>query len=177
MIQLAKKMTPEIDQSLFYCLATHLAASCERMKVPDQTIGCHQVEKLRVENPTEYRLATQMVEVANDELGLVLPEDEIAFVTMYLKSYAQKEVLDEAHVGIVVLSHGRVAEGMVQVANRLLGVQYARSVEMPLEESCESALQRTIEVVKQVDCGKGVLLLTDMGSLVGFGKIITAQIN
>ena len=175
MIQLAKKMTPEIDQSLFYCLATHLAASCERMKVPDQTIGCHQVEKLRVENPTEYRLATQMVEVANDELGIVLPEDEIAFVTMYLKSYAQKEALDEAHVGIVVLSHGRVAEGMVQVANRLLGVQYARSVEMPLEESCESALQRTIEVVKQVDCGKGVLLLTDMGSLVGFGKIITAQ--
>lgn len=175
MVQIAKRKMPEIDQSLFYCLATHLAASCERMQHEGQAIVCPQREKLRLEHPSKYALAAQMIRTANIELGVSLPEDEIAFVTMYLKSYAQKEVLEEPRVGIVVLSHGRVAEGMAQVANRLLGVDCARFIEMPLEESCESALKRTIEVVKQADCGKGVLLLADMGSLVGFGKLITAE--
>lgn len=175
MVQIAKRKMPEIDQSLFYCLATHLAASCERLQHGGQAIVCPQRENLRLEHPAEYALATQMIRAANAELGVFFPEDEIAFVTMYLKSYAQKDVLEEPRVGVVVLSHGRVAEGMAQVANRLLGVDCAKFVEMPLEESCESALRRTTEVVKQADRGKGVLLLADMGSLVGFGKLISAE--
>lgn len=47
---------------------------------------------------------------------------------------------------------------------------------MPLEESCELALQRAIDIAKKADQGKGVLLLADMGSLVSFtSKLITHQ--
>jgi transcriptional regulatory protein LevR len=44
---------------------------------------------------------------------------------------------------------------------------------MPLEERSEDALQRAMHIVRQADNGKGVLMLVDMGSLVGFGKLIT----
>jgi transcriptional regulatory protein LevR len=72
-----------------------------------------------------------------------------------------------------VLSHGHVAAGMAEVANRLLGVNHAKAVEMSLDESPETALERTVELVMQIDEGKGVLFLVDMGSLADFGTRIT----
>ena len=74
-----------------------------------------------------------------------------------------------------MLSHGRVAQGMAEVANRLLGVNHAVGIEMSLDEKPESALQRTIEAAYKIDEGKGILLLVDMGSLITFGEIITKK--
>ncbi|CUH94680.1 hypothetical protein P22_0746 [Propionispora sp. 2/2-37] len=173
MIKLAKTRLPDIDDSLFYCLSTHLAASCERLRMNTKLIVNPQFQQLQNEYPSEYELAGKMIQIASYYLGNDLPEDEIGFITMYLKAYAKKDPLNGAHVGVVVLTHGRVAEGMVQVANRLLGVEYAKALEMPLEESSEAALQRALPIVRQADSGKGVLILADMGSLVGFGKLIT----
>ncbi|SEJ84954.1 Transcriptional regulator containing an AAA-type ATPase domain and a DNA-binding domain [Propionispira arboris] len=175
MINFAKRKMPDIDDSLLYCLATHLGTLFERQRMPASNIVNYQLTTLCDENPMEYALAQEMVKIANYNLKISLPEDETIFIAMYLKAYSKKDSLEEAHVGVLVLSHGHVAEGMVQVANRLLNVEYARAMEMPLEESCEMALQRTIDIVKQIDRGKGVLLLADMGSLVGFGKLITDQ--
>ncbi len=177
MIKLAKTRLPEIDDSLFYCLSTHLAATCERLRMNSKLIVNPQFQQLQNEYPAEFELAKKMVQIASYYLGDDLPEDEIGFITMYLKAYAKKDPLNEAHVGVVVLSHGRVAEGMVQVANRLLGVEYAKALEMPLEESSETALQRALHIVRQADSGKGVLMLADMGSLVGFGKLITDSLG
>lgn len=173
MIKLAKTRLPDIDDSLFYCLATHLSASYERIRSHTKLIVNPQLPTLKTEYPAEYELAGKMAQIAAYYLGVELPEDEIAFIAMYLKSYAKKDPLQDTHVGVVVLTHGRVAEGIVQVANRLLGIEHARALEMPLEESSETALQRAMHIVRQADSGKGVLMLADMGSLVGFGKLIT----
>lgn len=177
MIKLAKTRLPDIDDSLFYCLSTHLAATCERLRMNNKLIVNPQFQQLQSECPAEYELASKMMQIASYYLGNDLPEDEVGFITMYLKAYAKKDPLNEAHVGIVVLTHGRVAEGMVQVANRLLGVEYAKALEMPLEESSEAALQRAMHIVRQADSGQGVLMLADMGSLVGFGKLITDELG
>ncbi len=175
MLSLAKQKIPDIDGSLLYCLATHLSSFCERQNTPEQSLATFSAQTLCTENPVEYNLAEQMTKIANYYLGICLPESETAFIAMYLKAYSKKSSLEEPHVGIIVLSHGHVAEGMAQVANRLLHVSHARAVEMPLEESCELALQRAIDIAKKADQGKGVLLLADMGSLVSFGKLITHQ--
>ena len=61
---------------------------------------------------------------------------------------------------------------MADVVNQLLGVDDTIGIEIALDESPESALERTIKVVKQIDEGKGCLLLVDMGSLGGFASAI-----
>lgn len=92
---------------------------------------------------------------------------------MYLRMTREEENRTEGRVGVVVISHGNIANGMADVANKLLGVNHAKAVEMSLDESPEPVLERATEVVKECDEGKGVLLLVDMGSLVTFGEIIT----
>lgn len=174
MMKKAVKNLPDIDESLFYCLATHLSASYERI-LQNKFIGNPQLSRICLEYPKEYKVAEEMSKIASYYLEIDLPEDEIAFIAMYLKTYSIKNMLNENNVGILVLSHGHVAEGMVYVANRLLGVEHARALEMSLDESPSVVLEKAIDMIKTMDRGKGVLLLVDMGSLVSFGNIITER--
>ncbi|MFO7152745.1 MAG: hypothetical protein DIU66_005830 [Bacillota bacterium] len=128
-------------------------------------------------------LTEQMISIAEKRLGKMvenavgwkMPEDEIAFVAMYLRTITHPGDIKRGRVRVIVLTHGNVAKAMVDVVNRLLGVNYAVGIGMDLDEKPEVVLQKTIDVVKEIDEGKGVLLLVDMGSLLTLGDIITQK--
>lgn len=176
MIHIAKEYHKDLDDSLFYCLATHLAAAYERL-VQNKLIKNPKLEKIKTQYPNEFSIAKEMSEVASYNLKIDFPEDEIAFIAMYLKSCARKDIFLQKHVGVIVLSHGRVAEGMATVANRLLGVDHAKAVEMSLDESPSVALKNTMQIAKEIGNEKGILFLVDMGSLTGFGEIIGKELS
>jgi len=163
------------EDKLFYCLAIHLKTTLDRLEEGRMVVNPH-LQTIKKEHRHEYEAAKKMVSIMENELQLQFPEDEIGFVAMYLVTFAnQTERLEEGRVGIVIISHGHVAEGMADVANRLLGVMHAKSVEMSLDESPENALERVLDTAKSADEGKGVLLLVDMGSLVTFGELVTQK--
>jgi transcriptional regulator with AAA-type ATPase domain/transcriptional regulatory protein LevR len=174
MIKIAVAGLGEIDDTLFYCLATHLNASVERIK-SGKTITNPQLDNVKKNYPKEFKIATEMASLTNYYLGIELPEEEIGFIAMYLRTLAKKDVNSQETIGLVVISHGHVAEGMASVANRLLGVNLVKTVEMALDEKPEDALQRTLDAVVKADRHKGVLLLVDMGSPIGFGQQITQK--
>ncbi len=160
-------------EKLYYVLAIHLSTTIERLK-NGKMIKNPQLNKIKENYKKEFQVALEMMKVLQKELNVNLPEDEAGFITMYLIMTSQgEEIEEEGRVGVVIISHGSVAGGMADVANRLLGVMHAKAIEMSLDESPESALDRTMEVVKRVDEGKGVLILVDMGSLITFGELIT----
>ena len=126
------------------------------------------------EYPDEYQTAERIRTLLSDQLKIVIPEDESAFITMLL--YAIKSTKLRRSIGILVIAHGNsVASSMVEIVNRILGINHAQAIDMPLEESVDSILVKATEKVKQMDCGKGVLLLVDMGSLLYFSKMITEK--
>ena len=174
MIKIARAGLGEMDDTLFYCLATHLNASVERIKSGGNISNPH-LESIKKNNPKEFRIATEMSSFANYYLGINLPEEEIGFIAMYLRSLAKKDVNPKDNIGIVVVTHGHVAEGIASVANRLLGVDLVQAVEMSLDEKPEMAYDRTLEAVMKADRNRGVIILVDMGSLVGFGSFITKK--
>ncbi len=162
------------DETLYYCLATHLAASYERI-LHNKTIYNPQLKEIKKKYHEEYCKAKEMCEIASSCLNIEIPEDEVAFIAMYLKAYSEKNTLNDNYIGVVVLSHGQVARSMLDVATKLIGENHACSMDMSFNESPSEALKRTETIVKKADRGKGVLLLVDMGSLVSFGKIISEK--
>lgn len=174
MLTIAEVQLGSFDNTLFYCLATHLNASIDRIKncKYNSSLCLHNVKQYYTR---EYEVAKEMASLTKEHLGIELPEEEVGFIAMYLKATTNKDVYDTATIGIVVVSHGNVAQGMVSVANRFLGVDLVKAVEMSLDEKIEIAFKRTLEAVMEVDQGKGVLLLVDMGSLDTFGNQITLQ--
>lgn len=174
MVKIAEKKLGKMDSHLFYCLAIHLSATLERLQHNKPIIN-PQLEKVKSEYRLEYKVAKEMVEAVEKIADYKMPDDEIGFVAMYLRTITHPIDVRKGRVGVVVLTHGHVAQGMAEVANRLLGVNHAVGIEMSLDEKPESALQKAMEVVRKIDEGKGVLLLVDMGSLITFGEIITQK--
>lgn len=175
MVKIAERKLGKIDKYLYYCLSVHLAATLERIKKGKPIIN-PQLEKIKRDYKLEYKIAKEMAKLTKQHMDFELPEDEIGFIAMYLRTITHPhDNVKKGRVGVVVLTHGHVAKGMVEVANKLLGVDHAVGIEMSLDEKPAVVLERAIEMVKKVDEGKGVLLLVDMGSLITFGEIITKR--
>lgn len=175
MLKIAEKRLAVASDTLFYSIAIHLKTTVDRIKQGKPILNPRTLQ-LKEEHREEFETAELMVALAEESLNIKFSEGEVGFLAMCILSLSdQEEIEDEGRVGIVLISHGHVASGMSEVANRLLGVTHAKSVEMSLDESPEDALDRVIDAVVSADEGKGVVLLVDMGSLVTFGEIVTQK--
>jgi transcriptional regulator with AAA-type ATPase domain/transcriptional regulatory protein LevR len=165
-----------LNQRLKYALAIHLDAVIERIKSgkiikhPDLGGIKHLHQKL-------YDISKEIVEYLNQEYALQIPVDEIGYITMYLNSVldSKDEKEKTSKPGVIVVSHGGVASEMLKVSNWLLGESNAVAVDMHLDQSPNQILENLLILAEEVDQGKGILLLVDMGSLKSFGDIITEK--
>ena len=66
-------------------------------------------------------------------------------------------------VGLVVATHGRLAEELLRTAEGIVGpLEQCEAVSVAAGVSMEEARARLAEAVKRVDSGDGTLILTDM---------------
>lgn len=173
-LAIAKEHLGNIQENLFYSLAIHLNEAYNRIK-GGKVIVNPQLEKIIKNQRAEYEVAELIATQISIDLEVAIPRDEIGFIAMYLKAFRRENYSNKGRVRVIILTHGQVACGIAEVANKLLGVDNAVGIEMSLDESPESALERTLELVMKTDEGKGCILLIDMGSLITFGEIITKR--
>lgn len=66
-------------------------------------------------------------------------------------------------IGLVIVTHGRLAEEFISVMEHIVGPQEkVAAVCMGPDDDMEKKRQEIIDKVKEVENGKGVLILTDM---------------
>lgn len=65
--------------------------------------------------------------------------------------------------GIVIVSHGKLAETFIQVTEHIVGrQQQIQAVGIEPSDDVEQARERIIKAIKEVESGQGVIVLTDM---------------
>lgn len=170
-----KKLNKTFDKKVVIGLAMHVSALMERM-AERHTFYHTELDKIAINNPDEFNAARLIRSILEQELGVDIPKEEIGFIAMLLSASNAPNQDKSKKIGVVVLSHGRnTATSIADVVNTLLCTEHCKAVDMPLDMKVDEALEKTIEVVKQADEGKGVLLLVDMGSLIAFSEIITKR--
>jgi PTS system mannose-specific IIA component len=66
-------------------------------------------------------------------------------------------------IGIVVVTHGKLAEAFVSVTEHVVGKQSQMlAVGIEPEDDAEAARERIVKAIAEVDDGNGVVVLTDM---------------
>ncbi|MEM7662550.1 MAG: PTS sugar transporter subunit IIA [Pseudomonadota bacterium] len=66
-------------------------------------------------------------------------------------------------IGIVVVSHGKLARELVAAAEHVVGVQeHFRAISIEADDDMEARRAQIIETAKACDQGSGVIILTDM---------------
>lgn len=150
-------------------MTMHVNAMLERIEngVPiREEVGSDIV----LNHPKEFRVAKTIKRLLEEELDVQIPERELVYLTMFL-CVSNEQI--KQYTGILVMAHGNsTASSMSEVVNQLMNTDHCKALDMPLDMSTEIMLEKAVAMVKKIDEGKGVLLLTDMGSLNMMGELI-----
>ncbi|MCD3350532.1 sigma 54-interacting transcriptional regulator [Clostridium botulinum D/C] len=170
-----KMLNKKFNDRFLYALSLHLGSFFNRV---DRNVNLNKVkiEGITTNNPKEYEVALQIKDKIYEKYRIEVPDVEVTYLTLLLSSI--EDTQNFGHVAIIVAAHGSsTASSMVNVAQQLLGDKNIVAVDMPLEINPKEVLNYMIEKVKEIDRGRGVLLLVDMGSLCSFGNIIMEKTN
>ena len=174
LLLLNEHMHNDINENIFIYLAIHLNETIKRVRLKQQIININ-LAKIKKDFIKEYEIAIQVAAWLQELKKVEIPEDEIGFIAMYVKAALQNK-LPQNRVGVIVVSHGRIATEIINVVRALLNVNFPIAIDMPLDESPSVIYEKIIGISRIVDEGRGILFLVDMGSLVDIGKMVTDKL-
>ncbi|NOW89903.1 transcriptional regulatory protein LevR/transcriptional regulator with AAA-type ATPase domain [Clostridium beijerinckii] len=167
------RLNRKLNERFIYATSLHFSALFNRIKKNTVSYESNIDLSISIESK-EYEVAKEIHALIEKNFNLSIPNVEIEYLALLLNSI--QESSRQERVGIVVASHGSgIATSMASVAKKLFEADNILAVDMPLERAPSDVLENVIEKVKQVDEGKGVLLLVDMGSLNSFADVITEK--
>lgn len=174
----SKKLNREFDEKVYFGLALHLQGSIDRIRQGNK-IYHPKLNFIRVQYADEFVVAMEVAKLIDSKFNIQVPLDEIGYLTMFLAARPYEyDIKKEGKVGVLVIMHGHsTASSMVEVANSLIGEACAQALDMPLSMKAEKMYETTKNKIKEMDEGKGVLLLVDMGSLTNFGEMIKEEVT
>jgi len=118
-------------------------------------------------------LTNVLIKKIREDYTVAISYTEFSYI--YYCLYASIIKDDYQKSGIVIAMHGEVASKMAAVSNFFLKNQNIRAVDMDLEMNPNDIYSVLKEAIEEADQGKGVLFLTDMGSLTAFGTAIAKE--
>jgi transcriptional regulator with AAA-type ATPase domain/transcriptional regulatory protein LevR len=117
--------------------------------------------------------------IVKDELDLSLDHWDNILLGCFLQALAYSQELNGQPIGVLVLTHGNAqASSMLDIAKRFLGpsrAYHGRALDMPWETPVGEILEQACSIIREIDHGKGVLLMVDMGPLLAFAEVITKR--
>lgn len=160
---------------IFYGLALHLNSSIERLK-KGKSIILYNLSKIKEDHPEEFELSRRFAEKAGKVHHIVLPEDEIGFITMFLTVNEMGSRNLEDKPVVVITMHGKsTASSMAEVVNTLVKADNVFAYDMALDKELDLAYKELKDLIVKRDQGAGVILLVDMGSLSIYGELINRE--
>ena len=174
----SEKLNREFDEKVYFGLALHLQGSIERIRQGNK-IYHPKLNLIRIQYADEFLIAMEVAKLIDSKFNIQVPLDEIGYLTMFLASRQYEyDTKKDGRVGVLVIMHGHsTATSMVEVANSLIGEECVVALDMPLSMKAEKMYEEAKNKIKEIDEGKGVLLLVDMGSLTNFGEMIREEIG
>lgn len=174
----SKKLDRLYEDKVYYGLALHIQGSIERIR-NGHKIYNPKLNNIRIKYMEEFLVSMELIEEIESRFKIHIPLDEIGYLTMFLSAKSESEIKwMEEKVSVLVVMHGTsTATSMVEVSNKFLGEKFVYALDMPLSMKAEEMYLVVLNKIKEIDRGKGVLLLVDMGSLTNFAAMIMAEVD
>ena len=174
--QLKEVLEQQFDQTLspdfVYAMSLHLSSFMKRLETGEAiTQVSPTILEMVQDYPKELEMAKRMKSFLESHYPFHVPQSEIYYLATLLVSLNTEG--QDNHIGVVVATHGNsTATSMVNAVSQLLNIHHLESFDMTLDMRPNEALHGICQKIEQVNRGRGVLLLVDMGSLSTFNKKI-----
>lgn len=172
--KISESFSFKIDLNSIQGLALHIDTLLNRLKLGkvEENIPNEKSISQDLMNEKEFRIAQVIQQKLVEKIGVNLPDNEVIFLTLFLKAVNKGK--SEKKIGILVMVHGEsAATDFANTTNQLLNMTHVNAINMPLTQSVKFTLKKAEEKIKEINEGKGVLILSDMGSLNTFGETIS----
>ena len=161
-----------IDKSSYIALALYL----KNLKDCDSVICHSSPSKMELsEIPSEIQnISKKLIKILEGRFNIYCPPSELNNLMIIIDSLKTKEVFEP--VGVMIAAHGdSIASDIARVANDLLSINFALSINMPLSENPSNILSLIIENLKGKSFRRGLILFADMGSLTNLDEAIKRE--
>lgn len=167
-----------INQNFIYAMSLHLSSFMKREQSGERMENVSNNLKDMVNDyPLEVNIAKKLISFLVSEYNISVPISEFYYLATLLISLKTQNN-NNNKIGVVVLCHGNgAANAMVNVVTQLLKVDHLRAFDMPLDMKPTDAIGEIKNKIKEVNYGYGVLVLSDMGSLVTIGSKIEEELD
>lgn len=168
-----QSLLKEFDEKIYSGLALHLERSIERVKKGEKIYN-PRLNFIRINYEEEFLFATKIAKLIDNKFSIETPIDEIGYLAMFFSDTLSKADIEESSkVRVLVIMHGKTtASSMTDVANSLIGEEYAEALDMPLSMKPEAMYEIAKRKALDINEDRGVIILVDMGSLTSFGDMI-----
>lgn len=168
MKEIQTRLSVKITEQSILVLAFHLKFLIDRLRKIKLT------ESSSVPVKTGEAIVDDMIDKIESKFSLRLPTDEKKFFQLLIKNITSDIVTDNASkAALYILAHGNTASSIAEVCNRLLHTDFVKAFDMPLTQDVNQSYQLFVEEIESLHLKKGVMILTDMGSLLDFGHKLT----
>ncbi|MBZ9607056.1 sigma 54-interacting transcriptional regulator [Clostridium estertheticum] len=163
----------KFNERFLYAFSLHLSAFLKRID-NRSSLQYTNIKNTINDKPQEFNISLKIKDLIEKKYNIIVPDMEAIYLTLLISSVQEEQ--NNERVAVIVALHGSsTASSMVNVARNLLGEGVVEGIDMPLDVSPQRVLNDIIEKVNEIDMGRGVLLLVDMGSLTSFDTIITGK--
>ena len=163
LLKAAEQLSCEFSKEIFCGICLHVN-SCLVKVSKKQRISNEEITRLLSKYPTHYELVKQFQTEIEKEFNIKFNVDDLIFLMMFLLE-AKKDV-DESKVVTLIAMHGsHAASSIAAVVNALSDDSKVQAFDMDLDKNVRTVYEELKEKIIEIDQGKGILLIYDMGSL------------
>jgi transcriptional regulator with AAA-type ATPase domain/transcriptional regulatory protein LevR len=171
-----EKLGISISEKIYYGLAVHIDNAIKRIKNNEKIVNLN-INEIRSNNKKEFNVALKCIDIIENHHNIEVPIDEVAFITVFL-AYNENKCEKSNYVQVFVIAHGNsTASSMVDTAHKLLGIEYARALNAPIDEKPHDTINRLKNTLKSDNNKNEIIFLVDMGSLLRVGDEVEKELN
>nr|WP_236895744.1 sigma 54-interacting transcriptional regulator [Clostridium beijerinckii] len=145
-LELVREKYKFINNSFFIALAIHINFTIERV-MNGKVITKSNIHMEKATMVQEMKIAEKIRIMIEKSTKLKIPKEETTYIAIYIKKFCSDVFNVKPKVRVIIITHGHVACGIADIVNQLLGVEDTVGIEIALDESPESGIERTIELV------------------------------
>ena len=152
------------SESIFFGLCLHLSASLERDN-KTQRLSNTKIMDIVEKFHEEYSFCLGFSSKVEKEFDVNLPIDEVVFITMFLCDSSIEEKQEKRPVVLVAMHGISTASSIAETVNMLVKAENTFAYDLHLDKDMGEAYEELKNKIQELDLGKGILFLYDMGSL------------
>ena len=141
----------------------HLQSLVEHPEV--RSYSDDYIEQTIKENQKEYVLSLQLLDTIEEQLNVHIELEEASLITMFICEKNQAIEDDGFPVFLIAMHGSQTASSLVDVVKTLVKTDKVYAFNLSLDKEIIDAYNELKNFIKQINMGKGILMMYDMGSL------------